>query len=761
LLFLVKPVFNKNKEFNVSGLAKNMDDFVQLRLQPVMDYFDTAKKTRRYPVAKKDQLFTDSLRKLLAAGFLTAENKFFTKEIELYSRLDFSRHLDQSRMLYLDLYSGAPQLSVNDNYFRVEPPPHLQQSWTGNVFGDSSVYNISLADNKSGSVIDGRLDLNNYTHVNQIMFGMDITLSVSSQQSENVYKHLSLVNTSQTNLHIKHSETETILKRGDSLLLCNPWKGLITDEQGDIESQLVIEPDAFMKNYYVNGNRFYVYPMGKRFIWARNFSESIASEYTAADRVSGNAAISLGFELMDSLTLKIQRMMNSDTAYKKGAEYGICVADGNGRMLAMADYIKDFRRPDPNDKAGFTKTIMGENGFVSQSLLRKQIGNINLLRLNPGPGSTLKPIVFSAIASQLNLDWDAFAAEGFSEPQQYFGGQKVAEYDFEKNNGRISNVIDYLKYSDNYYYSNVLLLGSYPKQDIDQLLIKSFLKENPGTGLHWPYFSYQGSQYWLDGFENWPGYANGKANFGSDSSFTSIGLFTNYGIYTKSADKSFDIFSSGYDSSLFLNGYSQSGFLLPEYPLFDQQGEAIDRRIPYDVFTACFRGHVKGSSQVMIPPTKMVESFGKLVSQSRNYSLTLNPYAAPREFSAFVVDHTIVYNNYLSLLREGVFEGLKQVLYTGTAARLGSLLPKDSKYFYYAKTGTTGDNEVKTKSKLLTIVISEKDITDPAFNFRNNKFYTVYFTLQNGPAKQNEEFQAEIIRYIEQSAAFVTYMASK
>ena len=187
-------------------------------------------------------------------------------------------------------------------------------------------------------------------------------------------------------------------------------------------------------------------------------------------------------------------MMNGDTAYKKGAEYGICIADGNGRLIAMTDFIKGLVRPDPNDKAGFTKTIMGENGFISQSLLRKQIGNINLLRLNPGPGSTLKPIVFSAIASQLNLDWEDFAAEGFSEPQNYFGGQKVAEYDFEKNNGRIGSVADYLKYSDNYYHSNVLLLGSYPKQNLNKLLAASFVQTNPGIGLHWPYFNYEGSR---------------------------------------------------------------------------------------------------------------------------------------------------------------------------------------------------------------------------------------------------------------------------
>ena len=167
--------------------------------------------------------------------------------------------------------------------------------------------------------------------------------------------------------------------------------------------------------------------------------------------------------------------MSKDTAYKKGAEYGICIADGNGRLIALTDYIKGLNRPDPNDKAGFRTVIVGENGFVSQSLLRKQIGNINLLRLNPGPGSTLKPIVFSAIASQLSWNWDAFAAEGFSEKQHYYGGEKVPEYDFEKSNGRINNVSDYLKYSDNYYHSNVLLLGSYPKQDPALILSKFFV----------------------------------------------------------------------------------------------------------------------------------------------------------------------------------------------------------------------------------------------------------------------------------------------
>ena len=378
--------------------------------------------------------------------------------------------------------------------------------------------------------------------------------------------------------------------------------------------------------------------------------------------------------------------------------------------------------------------------------------------MNPGPGSTFKPIVFSAIASQLNWNWDDFAAEGFSEKQTYYGGEKVPEYDFEKDNGRISRVSDYLKYSDNYYHSNVLLLGSYLKQDAATILADHFIERKPGAGLHWPYFTYTGKQYWLNGFQNWPGYAKGKANFGLDSSFTSVGLLNNYGIYTHEANKSFDMFSSGYDSLLFLNAYRKSGFILPEYGLFDQRGDHIDHRIPYDLFTSCFRGHVKGSSQVMVSPSKMVEAFGKMISQSRNYSLTLNPYASASAFLSFDVDNSIPYNSYLSIMRENVFVGMREALFSGTAARLGTMLKNGSPYYYYAKTGTTGDDEIKTKSKLLAVIISSKDVTHPDFNFRNNKFYTIYFTSQNGPSKQNEEFQAEVIRYLQQTLAFNNYM---
>ena len=757
LLFIFKPRFNKNKEFAVADLAKEMDDYVQVRLQPLFNYFDSAAKTKRLSVQKKDRLFSDSIRKMAERGMLDDANKFFAKEIGLYTRAGFQQHVDQRHMLFLDLNSGHPQLAVNENYFRVEPPPHLQQLWTGNVYSDTTIYNVALWNAVDGSVVSK--SLSNYTHEPAQMLSKNLQLSFTSPQGENFFRDLYLINRAGVPLHLKDEKGEWLLENNDSVKLSNPYRAMITDTSANAGQVLTVEPDAFMKNYYVNGSRYYVYPMKEQFIWARSFAEAVSADY-AVNKTKQHAFVSLDFGTMDALSAKIQSMMASDTAYKKGAEYGICIADGEGRIIALSDFIKQSQRPDPNDKPAFNKLIRGQNGFVSQSLLRKQIGNINLLRMNPGPGSTFKPIVFSAIASQLNWDWDSFGAEGFLEKQNYYGGEKVPEYDFEKDNGRITRVTDYLKYSDNYYHSNVLLLGSYPKQDPSKILASYFVESKPGVGLHWPYFTYTGKQYWLNGFQNWPGYRNGKADFGLDSSFTTVGLLNNYGIYTHSVDKSFDMFSSGYDSLLFLKAGKKSAFILPEYSLFDQRGSTINHRVPYDLFTSCFRGHVKGSSQVLVAPVKMLDAFGKMISQSRNYSLTLNPHPEPGDFKAFDVDNSIPYNHYLSIMRENVFEGMKEALFAGTAARLGRLLKDGSPYFYYAKTGTTGDDELETKSKLLVVVISSKDVTDPNFNFRKNKFYTIYFTSQNGPAKQNEEFQAEVIRHVQQSPAFNRYMAS-
>lgn len=757
LLFFVQPVFNRGRDFGVADLAANMDGYITARIQPVWDEIDSARQTRKLTISRKDKLFAARLKEMWETGSLRDAPAVLQKQLQGYFNSGFNRHLDANRMLYLDMNSGKPVLAVNDNYFHVEAPPHLQQLWRGNIFSDTSGYNISLYNSADGSVSSLRLDRFSFDGMPQASNGLEFLFKKGAAGQAGT--GLSMINKTGYPVELVTNGKRSVVGKNDTTALRNPSRVIIRNSGTKNELLLAVQPDAFMQNYHVNGSRFYHYPLGSDFIWARNFAEGIASGYAGKERMNEQVFLSLDAMLTDSLSGRIRRMLDADTSYKQGAEYAICIADGNGRILAMPDHIKGFQRPDPNDKAAFHATLRGRNGFISQSELRKMIGNINLLRMNPGPGSTLKPIVFASIASQLDLDWDAFAAEGFSEKQAFFGGEQVAEYDFEKNNGRISNVVDYIKYSDNYYHSNLLLLGSYSRQGLEALLLKNFMKEKPEGAFHWPYFSYKGQQYWLNGFEHWPGYASGKANFGSDSSFVSEGLFSNFGIHTYPNGRSFDRFMSQYDSAVFGKSYTRSGFILPEYALFDQKGTGMNLDRPNEVFLSSFRGHVKGSSQVMLPPVKMLDAFGKLASQNRNYSLTLNPYAPEKPFSPFNVDGGVTYSNYLSLMKESVFRGMKEALYSGTAARLGGMLKNGSPWYYYAKTGTTGDDELKTKSKLFAVIISKKDIASPDFNFRKNRFITVYFTSQKGPAKQNEEFQAGIIRLVEQSPAVQRYLS--
>src|SRR5258706_7488343 len=92
------------------------------------------------------------------------------------------------------------------------------------------------------------------------------------------------------------SESKT-LQPDDSIKLLNPYCIIITDSASRQEKIVTVEPDAFMKNFYVNGSRFYMYPMANHFTWARNFAETGSSEYSSALPMAKNAFASLEFEM--------------------------------------------------------------------------------------------------------------------------------------------------------------------------------------------------------------------------------------------------------------------------------------------------------------------------------------------------------------------------------------------------------------------------------------------------------------------------------
>ncbi|MFN4313214.1 MAG: hypothetical protein ACK4E0_02895 [Chitinophagaceae bacterium] len=752
LLFFVQPPFNRQKEFTVPGLANSLETFVATRLQPLLDHFDTAAATRRLPVVQKDRLFCDSLRKSMQQLRMVGDNPFFWREAEQYAYSGYSRHRDQRKLLFLDPNANGLKLAVNDRFFQVEPPPHLQTLWKGDVVGDTSVINLVVWNAGNNREISRRVDRRVATSDPVSLGGLTISFGDSRNNG-----HALLTNTGTVDLVLRSDDFSGTLKAGESIPLFNETVWEYGRQGENLHGWIGLHPDAFMRNFLVNGSRYYFYPLGERFIWARNFAEATSVDFAKLGRLTESAIVSLDYTWTDSLTAMMEELMDANGAFGKHAGYAITVADAEGRLLAMADYVKGSNRVSPNDKAAFMHLMMDDDAVMMPSDWRRQLGNLNLLRMNPGPGSTLKPIVFPAIASQLAMDWNQFSSTGFSEKQKFFGGMKVPEYDFELNNGRISTVADYIRLSDNYYHANLLLLGSYRKQSIERILDEKF-QSKPGVNGFWPRLDYRGKTWYMHDFRNWPNYDQGQVDFGADSSFVSIGLLQNFGMSTDPAKAAPPVFNSSYDRSLLGTVARQSGFVLPEWSLFDQRGLGIDHRIPYDLFLHCFRGHVKGSSQVLISPVGMVNALGKLVSQDLGYSLSLNPNPSDSDFRPFHLDAGVNYNEYLDLMRTEVFAGMRSVLERGTAAGLGKQLKQGGPYYYFAKTGTTGDDEKRTKSKLMALIISSSDLSSPDHVFRNNPFLVVYFTCQDGPAQQQEEFQARVIRYLESSQTFRRYM---
>jgi len=132
--------------------------------------------------------------------------------------------------------------------------------------------------------------MSSYTSEPTAVLADGLKLAFKNSYGENLYEQLCLVNTSAKTFQLKLNDRNQLFKPNDTLLLNNPDRIRISDPSGN-DQLLMLQPDAFMKNYFVNGSRFYVYPMENDFIWARNFAESISSEYTARGETKRNAFI--------------------------------------------------------------------------------------------------------------------------------------------------------------------------------------------------------------------------------------------------------------------------------------------------------------------------------------------------------------------------------------------------------------------------------------------------------------------------------------
>jgi hypothetical protein len=534
--------------------------------------------------------------------------------------------------------------------------------------------------------------------------------------------------------------------------------------QGRLPSVLRYELSSgrlYARNCYINGRQRMVYPLAERCFWVSQYARAMSTGYSADSLLDRNAPVTLDYALTDGLQRHITESFrrNNDATLHRGFRFAVIAADGDGNIRLMADHAQSRKSLDPNDRRGTLE--MEQRNFFYRELAkeREQWGNLNLIQMGRGPGSSIKPVVFVAVASEVNAGWQDLqlvsnggvrTIKGKTGLTQYAGLDLSTDIWKSSESAEFSpcDFRGYMVQSINLYHSLLLFLGSYTREqfgnDRDGYSLRRLLttdnergqNETPvvtlGTApgrLH--LLPYQKDQ--------WPA-TGGRAHsyFGNPSSVLASGISSNFGLHVEDHDKhdrtiySRNLVNIGdplvYDT-LRKTGGAGFPWSYPESSDFIQENRTGHN--PLTNFRDGLKNPTRGGFPYHVTPFKMAEMFGILGTYNAAYRLRLSPdmqLLAPQELH----QDNSWRGNFRDTLKEHLFPALAGVLAdnSGTARALfgnkSTLAYGNGQLYCYAKTGTIGSEGKKGQSRRLAVLLATEDLAGP--RAQNARIYTVYFT---------------------------------
>ncbi len=520
----------------------------------------------------------------------------------------------------------------------------------------------------------------------------------------------------------------------DETIECNNGGKIFIDQLSGYKEKVLA------KNMIVNGENKFFYPMRKDFFWIKDFSEMAASQKHG----SKNCHLTIDKELQESVV----RVINGI-----GKTCSVVALDGRGNVRLMAENNeRDEYNMDPNDAASIENFV--ENSYLNPNYAidSKVFGNQNLLYMLPGPGSSLKPITYAAVTSQISpqiINWSslrlhapnsAFLKEGY-----YLMDKFGPDYTYSKKTpfksiagdeigieGWVDNKF-YLYKSSNYYNALITYLGNYDKSDLGSMgdILKQVSDFN-----NYPTFQINGINYC---FKNSPSERR-------QNSILNTGLSINFNMNVSYDDKD----STQFVSKEWINGVN------PVYHpwVFPASSNAFMRDLDELDEALRLKQYTLGSSPLRITPLMMAEMYGRLVSMHPDFHacITDNNNRFTQDWDApSPMDRTAMFNFY----QRELFTGMSQCVSIGTArVPLSSVNTNGGSLHLYAKTGTlTLGNNIKD-DRMLAVIITNKDILT-ASSPEEYKFYVIYFRFKQTGSMYNI---SEIINNIISSKSFVSYM---
>ena len=494
--------------------------------------------------------------------------------------------------------------------------------------------------------------------------------------------------------------------------------------------EVITHKRALVRNVFVNGKAQSFYSL--RDPWLRNLVDA------------GKSCLEGNEEVVLTLDATLQERIN-EVLQRTHTTSSVCVVNGLGEVMALSQNGPSIIDPN-NDNAFKNQRIANQlgNHHEEDNILK----NLNLDILNPGVGSSFKPIIAASAISMLGLRFDRFRIQSLglsnnieirtkadkksNQSKSYYRTWNFGNCSFHRNwpfeslvndemggEDREVDFTEYLSMSSNYYNATLItmLLGSGDNienifhdaqpNDIPQVLFGNYRLGLNGwnTPIQQSYLS-----YCLE--ENFKfGNTNNHDDF--------LGRLTN--------DKT-----------------------KKNYPLIHMRCAVMNetdlqRMDPGTRLQRLCTGSVQAFS---LSPILMAELYGKIASGHSDYSLAMVP--RDKTFSSLFRNYrgeedSLIYQSF----RNYLFPAMRECCLSGTASRwhLDNLWQH-----VYAKTGTLGGSLGRDDDRLLAIILADR----PLENAEPGKarFVVAYFRYKNSPLHDIDQIVREIIG----SRGFAEYM---
>lgn len=540
------------------------------------------------------------------------------------------------------------------------------------------------------------------------------------------------------------------------------------------------------RNVMINGQRAFVYPMQSQLYWMRDFSAKVRDakkKQSSSKSYHGNISTTLDSDLIASIN-KVYGSLSGNIGDK-----AVVVADGEGKVRAIADRRADAKyRLNPNDATHIREVIdsLYLEGELERSEGERYFGNYALQTLRRGPGSTQKPLVWTAVTTQYNtgrwadlklhrlsrkymtVEGDKFVAPmfngvAFNKNHQFESPKWDEGYTIDPKENNSVDLFSYMKMSSNYYNAIMVYLGTLTKQNFEN---GNVYKNVPLIRNKQQYDSlfpiiHDGKK--LRAF-NLPLTLDNE----NDQLFYK-GFKDNFGLHSTSGAEFVSLYPDLFENE------KQQGYLLSD-SYIDHASRSYEDAAKYNYIERAIRMTALGAkSSWQVTPIKMAEMYGRMASFNRNYTLSFEPSENKDStaYEKFKLHETWPADTSYLKTRADLFKGMEAAIKEkgGTAYKLyNEFFPSDVKncfngdsgYYIYAKTGTINGTEKgrDVEDHLLAVVITDTDLTKKELTIEDlekMKFYVIYL-VDYSPYGDWRRVDSRIISEVINSRVFKEYM---